>query len=414
MKKFIVPIIVMIIFAGVIVSVIGKNQESPGFIINAAFNKDDYQTIISANNQLGFDILPESEPNKDGNIFISPTSLLIPLSMAFNGADGITKEEMAKVLHKEGIEAEQLNKANASLMSMLLNDFKHSRLEIANSIWLNNQLHFQDEFAQNVPNYYNAKIQEVDVNSTKTPKIINNWVEKATNGRITKIVDEDINSNTAAFLINAIYFKGDWVHAFNPELTEKRTFHLGDGTTKELPLMTLHEKFAYMENEDFQAVILPYAGGKMSMYVFLPREGSSLEVFRKRLTNDHWEKWKAEFNKKDGTVLLPKFQLEYEAEWSKALVKLGMTTAFDDEKAVFTKMVKGTKGSVWIDKVKQKTFINVDEEGSEAAGATSVKMDTKAAPMDSPFQMEINRPFFITITNNDTGTILFMGSISKP
>jgi serine protease inhibitor len=414
LKKLIVPLIVVSFLILVISLGTVNNQESSGFLSNAGFNKDDYKKIISANNKLGFDLLPDAGANGNGNIFISPTSLLMALCMVYNGADGVTKEEMAEVFHAEGIDVDQLNKANASLMSMLQNDSKHSQLNVANSIWLNNHFHFQDDFAQNNRRFYNAEIHEMDPTNSKTPKIINDWVKKSTNRKINKIIDvDDLDPNIVAFLINAIYFKGDWMHEFDKKLTENRTFHLEDETSKDMQTMTLNEKLAYMENEDFQAVTLPYAAGKMSMIVFLPNEDSSVKEFEKMLTNDNWEKWKSEFNEKEGTVLLPKFQLVYETEWSEALKKLGMISAFNEEGANFTKMIKESD-PVWISKIKQKTFINVNEKGSEAAAATSVKMKTKSAPVAVPFHIDVNRPFLIAITDNETGAILFMGAISNP
>ena len=412
MKKLIVPILIVCSLIVVINLATVNNQESSGILSDVDFNKDDYQKIISSNNQLGFDLLPDAGANKDGNIFISPTSLLMALSMVYNGADGVTREEMAKVFHVEGIEANQLNKANASLMSLLQSDSKHGQLKVANSIWLSNHFHFQNDFAQNNRRFYNAKIQEVDLTNSQTPKTINDWVEKSTNKRITKMIDGKLNSDVVAVLINAIYFKGDWMHEFDKKNTVKRTFHLEDGTSKEMPFMTLNRKLAYMENEDFQAVTLPYADGKMSMHVFLPKKDYSLGKFEKMLTNDNWKKWNSEFHEREGKVLLPKFQMEYEAEWTEALKKLGMTSAFD-ERAHFTKMIIGSD-PIWISEIKQKTFIEVNEKGTEAAAATSVKMEKASAPVAGPFHMEVNHPFFLAITDNEAGAILFMGSIFNP
>jgi serine protease inhibitor len=390
----------------------GCGTANSGYLSNVGFGKDDYKKIVSSQNQLGFDLLPEVGADKDGNVFISPTSLILALSMAYNGTDGVTKEEMARVFHSEGIEASELNKANASLMSMLQSHSKHGRLQVANSIWLNQRFHFKEEFAQNNRDYFNAKVQGMDPTDKESPKMMNDWVKKATGGKIKGIVDSPMDPNFVAMLINAIYFKGDWQYPFDKELTEKRPFHLDDGTTKELPLMTLHEKLDYMENENFQAAILPYADGKMSMSVFLPKEGISLKDFERLLTADNWMKWKSEFSEKAGTVLLPKFQLEYGVILNDALKTLGMTTAFD-EGANFTKMIK-EKGPVWISEVKQKTFIDVNEKGTEAAAATSVGLKTSSMPAGEPFHMEVNRPFFIAITDNVTGALLFMGAVSNP
>ncbi len=376
------------------------------------FSKDDYKKVIPFNNKLGLELLSEVEADGNGNTFISPMSLFMALSMIYNGADGVTKTEIAKVLQNEGMDVTELNKANASMMSKLHSNSKQIQLNVANSIWLNENFHFQTDFAQNNRDYFNAKIQEIDIADSQSPKKINDWVKKSTNDKIEKIVDAPLDPDLVAILINAIYFKGDWKYEFEKKQTKQRTFYLKDGTTKDVPLMTLNEKLAYMENEDFQAVSLPYGDGKMSMKVFLPKENSSLEKFKKMLTNENWKKWNSEFNEKEGTILLPKFHLKYEVLMNEPLKRLGMTTAFAED-ANFTKMIKESD-PLWISKVKQKTFIDVNEEGTEAAGATSVGMATTSAPEDGPFQMEVNRPFFFAITDDETGMVLFMGSISNP
>ena len=376
------------------------------------FGKSDYKKIVSFNNKLGLELLSIVPANGDGNTFISPTSLFMALSMIYNGADGVTKAEIAKVLQNEGMDVAELNKANASLMSILDRDSKNIQLNIANSIWLNKKFHFQTDFARNNRDYFQAKIKEIDINDGQSPKMINNWVKKSTKDKIEKIVDSPLDANLVAILINAIYFKGNWKDEFDKQQTEERTFYLADGTTKEVPLMTLTRKWAYMENENFQAVSLPYGDGKMSMKVFLPKENSNLVEFKQMLTNDNWQKWSSKFREKEGKVMLPKFQLDYEVLLNEPLKRLGMTTAFD-KGANFTKMIK-ENDPIWISKVKQKTFIDVNERGTEAAGATSVEMVTESATMDQPFHMEVNRPFFIVITDDDTGMILFMGSISNP
>lgn len=392
----------------------GTGNKSLGLEISSEvdFGKDDYKKIIPFNNKLGLALLSEVEADGNGNTFISPMSLFMALSMIYNGADGGTKTEIAKVLQNVGMDVTELNKANASMLSKLHSNAKKVQLNVANSIWLNENYHFQTDFAQNNRDYLNAKLQEIDIADSQSPKMINDWVKKSTNDKIEKMVDAPLDPDLVAILINAIYFKGDWKYGFDKKQTEKRTFYLEDGTTKDVPLMTLNEKLAYMENEDFQAVSLPYGEGEMSMKVFLPRENSSLEKFKKMLTNDNWEKWNSEFYENKGIVRLPKFQLEYEVLLNEPLKRLGMTTAFSDG-ANFTKMVKESD-PLMISKVKQKTFIDVFEEGTEAAGATSVEMTKSAAPVDGPFQMEMNRPFFFTITDDETGIVLFMGSISNP
>ena len=222
------------------------------------YGQTDYEKITKANNGLGFTWFAEAQPNNDGNIFISPTSLFMALSMVYNGADGITKEEIAKVLGIEEMEHSELNQANASLMNLLHKQSGTIQLHVANSIWLNENYHFQTDFAENNQDYYNAEIQEIDIFDAKSPKMINNWVKDHTNGKIDELVDSPLDPDLVTILINAIYFKGDWKYEFDENKTEDRPFYLADGTTKDTPLMSLHEKLAYMENEDVQAVSLPY------------------------------------------------------------------------------------------------------------------------------------------------------------
>ena len=393
----------------------GKDKDQSDLQIskNVEFGKTDYEKITDSNNQLGFTVLSEAEPDKDGNIFISPTSLFMALSMVYNGADGVTKDEMAKVLQVEGIEADELNRANASLMNLFHSSSEKIQLNIANSIWLNENYHFQTDFAQYNRDYFNAEIQEIDIFDSESPKMINQWVEEKTNGKIEEIVDSPLDPDLVTVLINAIYFKGDWKYEFDESQTEDRPFYLKDGSTKDVPLMSLEEKLAYMENETLQAVSLPYGEeNEMSMNVILPKENVDLAEFQNMLTYENWQKWTSEFQVREGTLLLPKFQLEYEANLNDMLERLGMTTAFA-KGANFGKMIQEAD-PLWISQVKQKTYLDVNEKGTEAAAATSVEMVTESFNMDGPFHMEVNRPFLIAVTENQSNTILFLGAINNP
>jgi serine protease inhibitor len=412
LKKTILPSIIVSFLLVATGCGIGNQQGSLEIASHVDFGKDDYKKIVSYNNQLGLELLSKVESNGDGNSFLSPTSLFMALSMVYNGTDRITKEEIARVLHAEGIDVIELNKANASLMSKLHSNSKQIQLKVANSIWLNEDYHFQTNFAEDNRDYFNAKIQEVDISDSQSTKMINDWVEKSTNNKITDMVESPLDPNLVALLLNAIYFKGKWTHEFDKKQTENRTFYMKDGSTKEVPLMMLNEKLAYWENENFQAVSLPYGEEEMSMKIFLPKENLSLDKFQTMLTLDNWEKWNSEFQEKEGKVMLPRFKLEYEFLLNDTLKELGMTTAFDTG-ANFSRMIEENE-ALSISRVKQKTFIEVNEEGTEAAAATSVEIVKKSASLDKPFHMEINRPFFIVITDNETGTILFLGSISNP
>ena len=411
-RKFTASFIGMILLLPMTGCGTSTNQSSLQIAEGVEFGEMDYETIVEPNNELGYKLLKEIEADDDGNLFISPTSLMMALAMVYNGADGVTKEEISKALQMEGIDPTDLNKANASFMTMLNKDNDAIQLQVANSIWLNDQYKFQDEFANLSKDYFNAKIEEIDITSNDSPKQINDWVEKATYGKIDKMVDEPLDDNLVAMLLNAIYFKGDWTYPFDKKETEEKAFYLNDGNEKDVPFMKLQEKLLYTANSEFQAIQLPYADGEMSMTVILPNEGVGLDEFQSTLTNGKWEEIQSGMNSMRGTILLPKFKMSYETELNDALEALGMVSAFSDN-ADFSKMVEGD-ASLFISKVKQKTYIDVNEEGTEAAAVTGIQVDTASAPIDDPFVMDVNRPFFFAITDDVTGVVLFMGVVANP
>lgn len=375
------------------------------------YKDEDVTQIVKPQNELGFKLLPMVHPDENNNVFMSPTSLFMALSMVYNGADGATKEEIANTLQSENIGIEDLNKANAALLENL-HDKSKSELNIANSIWLNDEFALDDDFKENTSDYFNAKVQEINIGDANAADDINDWVEQATNEKITDMVDSPLSQDLVAMLINAIYFKGDWKYEFNSDLTETHDFQTSDGDTKQVPLMQLEEELNYMENDKFQAVELPYTDNETSMHIFLPKEDSSLEDFTESLTLDQWETWQEDFTETEGTLMLPKFELEYEVDLNDPLTELGMKTAFDTEEANFPNISMGDE-QIFISDVKQKSYVKVNEEGTEAAAATETDMEVTSFNPDT-FDMIVDRPFFFTITDNDTGTILFMGSMANP
>lgn len=377
-----------------------------------ATNYEEIQNIIAPNNQLGFEMVKEVEENEQGNVFVSPTSLFTALSMVYNGAAGETKEEIAEALQVKGITVENLNRANAHLREKLENESTGVQLNIANSIWLKKGYHFQKDFAANNKKYFNAKLDEIDVEDKNTAKKVNDWVKSATKDKIEEMVEDPLHPNIVAFLLNAIYFKGDWMYEFDEKMTEEKPFHLKNGKTTTTSFMQMQRELSYMETDAFQAIKLPYGDGEMSMQIFLPNEASDLASFKTALTNDNWAVWNESFQPQEGTISLPKFQMEYEVKLNDFLIELGMESAFNED-ANFTNLVEEAK-SLAISEVKQKTFIDVNEKGTEAAAVTVVEMRETSVFIEGPFVMEVNRPFFIAITDEETGAILFIGTIENP
>ncbi|TAA73319.1 serpin family protein [Planococcus salinarum] len=374
------------------------------------FGETDYELIAEANNVLGMKLLQDLSAREEGNIFVSPTSLYMALAMVYNGADGATKDEIAQVLEAEGLSAEEMNRANVSLVTKLASDSEDIELNIANSIWVKEGYTFRESFTESSQDYYNAKIETIDITDPASADAINDWVSDATNDKIKEMASKPLPGNLVTMLLNAIYFNGAWQYPFSEEATEERPFHLSDGSTVQVPLMALQAELSYLETENFQAVSLPYGEGEMNMHVFLPAETSSLDEFKEAMTEEEWADWLSRFEMKQGMVMLPKFELEYEKVLNDTLKDLGMETAFD---GVDLSNMFESSGGLFISEVKQKSFINVSEEGTEAAAATSVAVG-ESAPAEPPFELNVNRPFFFAITDEETGVILFMGSIENP
>ncbi|KYC36061.1 proteinase inhibitor I4 serpin [Scytonema hofmannii PCC 7110] len=368
--------------------------------------------LVNANTKFGFKLFSEVlNQESDRNIFVSPSSVSIALAMTYNGASGSTREAMTKALELQGLTLQQINSSNAALKKSLENSDPFVKLTIANSLWVNREASLDREFIRRNQDFYTARIANLNFKDANAPSIINSWVNDSTEGKINKIV-ERIETDQVLFLINAIYFKGRWSDEFDKDQTSDRPFYLVSGQQKQHPMMSQRGDYRYYENQQFQAISLPYGkDGNVSFYIFLPKETSSLKSFYQNLSAENWDNWMSQFSKREGFVRLPRFKMDYDITLNKALTALGMGEAFSN-KANFSAMGKNLK----ISEVKHKTFLEVNEEGTEAAAATSVGIVPLSAkvPSEEPFSMIVNRPFFCTIRDNRTGSILFMGSIVEP
>jgi serpin B len=369
--------------------------------------------IISANNKFGFKLFREvwQQESNTQNIFVSPTSIAIALSMTYNGASGSTQQAMAKTLELQGINLSELNAAYASLHQLLKNPEQNVQLQIANSLWANQDANLRPDFIQNAKNFYQAKVTTLDFQDAGTANTINKWVKDNTNGKIDSIVDK-VEPNQVLFLLNAIYFKGQWSEKFDASQTKPLPFYLSSTQQKQHPMMSQTGDYKYYETEQFQAVSLPYGqDGKVSLYIFLPKQNSNLKAFAENLNAENWDKWMSQFSHRQGSIKLPRFQTDYEITLNDALKALGMGEAFTQQ-ANFAAMGE----NLAISQVRHKTFVEVNEEGTEASAATSVVIAPAASVIEPqpPFKMIVDRPFFTAIRDNQTGSILFMGAINDP
>jgi serine protease inhibitor len=390
-----------------------QNSQTPrdSRVMAQSPNRPVDSRLVDANTKFGFKLFQEVlKQDSNKNVFVSPTSIAIALSMTYNGASGETQQAMAKALELQGISLPDINQANETLKASLEKADPDVQLSIANSLWAKQGIPFKPEFLQSNQQFYKAKVTELNFSSPDATKTINGWVKENTRGKIDQIINQ-IQPDDLLFLINAVYFKGNWTKQFDKSQTTERPFYLSNGTQKQHPMMSQSGKYRYYENETLQAVSLPYGKGRLSLYVFLPKKNTNLKAFEQQLSLENWQQWMNQFQMRSGSIQLPRFKFDYDIQLNNALKALGMETAFSNQ-ANFSNM---TSASVAIDQVKHKTFVEVNEEGTEAAAATSVGMVLTSAPMpQDPFQMVVDRPFFCAIRDNETGTILFMGSIQEP
>lgn len=364
--------------------------------------------LVTANNRFAFKLFAQVARQDTGkNVFISPFSIAMALAMTYNGARGETRRAMAETLELQGMSLDEVNRANAKLRETLANLDPQVRLAIANSLWRKHGEAFKPDFLQRGRDFYDAEI--ANFGGGDAP-VINGWISRKTEGKIKEMVTPANVIESFLMLINAIYFKGNWTSQFDKSKTQDGEFTLVGGKQKTLPMMSQSGRFAYLEDKGFQAVSLPYGSGRASMYIFMPSPASNLVGFQRQLNAENWDDRISRFHKTQGEIVLPRFKVEYAAELRKALTTLGMGIAFDEMRADFSAM---TPPPAFISRVIHKTFMEVNEEGTEAAAATVV-MISKGIMHSMPFQMVVDRPFFCAIRDNTTGTILFMGSIVDP
>ncbi len=367
--------------------------------------------LVQTSNQFGFNLLRtvnQSEAGKD--VFISPLSVSMALGMTLNGANGTTQEAIRTTLGFSEMTMEEINKTYYALMQLLRNLDPKVQFKIANSIWHRLDFSVEQEFVETNRRYFEAAVKGLNFSSPDASRTMNSWVEANTNGKIKTIVPNPIPSYIVMYLINAIYFKGTWTYQFDRTKTIDAPFFLPDGTTKPAKLMQLRTTLPYVETATYQAIELPYGDSLFNMIVVLPKRGESPETFANSLSQDSWNVLRTSLHAQLGRVFLPKFKLEFEKLLNDQLKAMGMEVAFDADRADFTKIHRA--GGLFISEVKHKTFVQVDEEGTEAAAVTSVEIGRTSTPPE--FLMRVDRPFFFAITERHSGTLLFVGKIVEP
>jgi len=388
-------------------------NENPGPIKPLEPATEKAKAAAKANNEFGLALARKLyKPGK--NLVMSPTSIAFAMHMAAGGADGETRKQMLDALRTPGLDLKAQGEQNQALVL----DYRHPwlgvQLDIANSLWADSKrMKFLPEYQQWAETYLHAQARSLDFADSKTLAEINGWCSKNTNGLIPSILDE-IPADAVAYLINAVYFKGQWAILFNEKDTTQQPFHLADGKTKDVPLMTLEEKFAYMKHEGFTTVALKYGNkSAMSFIVALPDKDKTIKQTLDALDADKLARAHGTRASK-GTVELPRFKLEYGQELGGLLAEMGMKQAFDPASADFSKLGQSTQGALYISRVLHKAVIEVNEKGAEAAAVTAVEMKPTSAETDGPWRLRADRPFVFAIYDGRTGSVLFLGACEQP
>jgi serpin B len=377
-------------------------------------------SVVGSSNQFALDLYAKLGAASEDNLFFSPQSISTALAMTYAGARSDTAAEMGKVLHLD-LSPDNLSLAQATLIKQL-NDAGSSgqfQLSIANRLWGQQGHHFLEGFLKTLRDDYQADLQQLDFQTQpeQARQTINQWVEQATQGKIKDLIPQGLlNEMTRLVLANAVYFKGKWQQPFKPDATKSAPFFLSADKQSDVPLMYQQQhcrfgKFDLADHTGLQVIELPYQGDELSMVVLLPHQTGGLSALEKQLSVDNLKQWTSKLAQPEVKISLPKFKLSAEFQLRDILTDLGMPLAFAPDKADFSGM--DGQHDLYISAVVHKAYVDVNEEGTEAAAATGVVSRAMAMPAN-PVEFRADHPFLFLIRDQKTGCILFMGRVTDP
>ncbi len=373
---------------------------------------DKSADIIAADNQFGFELFQKVNASLSvptTNTMISPLSVSLALAMVYNGTNGDTKKQMEDMLHKSGMTPDDINENYKELVSALISHDPKVELSISNAIFYNNTFGVKADFIATNQNYYNAEVAGLDFSkTTETLNTVNGWVNTNTKGKIEKILDT-VSPGDIMYLLNAIYFNGEWQYRFDSKETTDMPFTKENKQIVQAPIMVIENKFNYFSNQTFQMLEIPYGSGKYSMLVFLPASGKTTNDVISLLNPGNMTDWLSRMTELNRKLYLPKFEFKFDQSLIDVLKALGMTDAFNSN-ANFSGIADG--GNLEISEVMHKTYIKVDERGTEAAAVTEVTIFTTSVGPDNSFR--VDHPFVFAIREKDTNAILFIGKVMNP
>lgn len=365
--------------------------------------------LAGASNRFAFGLLAQAQSTDPGaSVFLSPLSASMALGMTLNGAAGSTFAEMRQALGFGPLTQPEINAGYRGLLDLLLDLDRSTEIQVANAIWAETGFPFLPSFMASGEQWFDAEIRNGDFDDPATLAAVNSWVSAQTRGRIPTLLDA-FDPQTVMALLNAVYFKGQWREAFDRSDTRTAPFHAPSG---DVMVATMHRegKVAYVEQPDFQAVDLLYGNGGFAMTIVLPRTGLSPAALTATLGEPGWRQLVAGLAERTVALALPRFRMEYRRDLSADLRALGMVLAFDDQRADFSNLA-APPIQLFISSVVQKTFVDVNEEGTEAAAATAVQVGVTSMPQVT--EVRVDRPFLVVIRERFSGTILFLGQVTQ-
>jgi len=367
------------------------------------------KSLLQSENQFGLKLFQRiAESKKDSNVFISPLSVSMALGMTLNGANGKTYEDMRNTLEFQELTSQQINESYQHILAFMTGIDPKVQLQLANSIWCRQGYPVEAAFKEVNQKYFSALVSELDFSQPSAVETMNHWIETNTNGLIKDMLTGPIDPLVMLYLINTIYFKGTWTYQFDEKFTTDADFYLENGSKQPCRLMTQTNDFLYFADSKLQIIDLPYGDGSFSMTIFTPTAGIADLVAT--LTPEKWAQWLGNLKKQKGTLLLPRFKWEYKSLLNDALKAMGMAIAFSGS-ADFKRI--NPLGDLYISRVLHNSFVEVNEEGTEAAAATVVELREKSGGNDG-FTLRLDRPFIFAIRENSSGTILFIGQFMMP
>ncbi|MBN2733167.1 MAG: serpin family protein [Balneolaceae bacterium] len=410
MKKLILP---LLFFVFLMQSCINSGLEDDNTRRNTLPRSltSSEETLISAGNDFSFDIFRRVVAGEEKkNVFISPLSISMALGMTLNGAAGETQTGMKEALGISELELQAINQSYQSLMKLLVELDPKVKLNIGNSLWGREGFPINQSFKDILKTYFDARVDELDFTTPAAADTINQWVNDQTNGRIEEII-KSIPNNIILYLINAIYFKGDWLYQFDPEDTKPADFHLQDGSTVDVEMMSQEAPVAVYRSNEVHMAELAYGDSLYQMTILMPADKKTpiSKFVQESLTASNLMAWTGQLQSQETIIKLPKFESSYDKTLNGILKSMGMEEAFDPQVADFSNI--NPDASLYISEVKHKANITVNEEGSEAAAATIVSIGLTSGGQNT---FRVDRPFVYLIRERISGTVLFAGMMKDP